>query len=93
MEPFLADLREAVDAARQLPSGGMRAIAAQLTEQARGGGLTPEHLGMLMAGAGVEDAELPARLAPIHELLDALPRPLVEQVLCAFFDRMLVPSE
>jgi hypothetical protein len=46
----------------------------------------------LMAALGVEGDKLPDRMAPIHELLNAMPRALQEGILGEFMGQLFQAS-
>jgi glutamate/tyrosine decarboxylase-like PLP-dependent enzyme len=91
VEALLADLRASVEAARALPSGGPAARVQAALAQLDLANPSPEALAQLMQAAGVLGAELPKRMAPINEILNALPTALRERLLVEFFDRLYSP--
>ncbi|WP_182348392.1 pyridoxal phosphate-dependent decarboxylase family protein [Tomitella gaofuii] len=94
IDELLAALREAADAARV---HGRVEPDARLVEMARTiepAELTEEQVEGLLRLAGVGDggpAGLPARMAPVHALVDAIPAPLAERLLTAVLSRQLTP--
>jgi hypothetical protein len=54
--------------------------------------VSPEELMGLMAALGVEGDKLPDRMAPIHELLNAMPRALQEGILGEFMGQLFQAS-
>jgi glutamate/tyrosine decarboxylase-like PLP-dependent enzyme len=88
VDAMLADLRECVEKAKQLPSSGnAEKIRAAFADT------DPEDFddaafqGML-AMAGVEGTRLPERMAEINEILNALPVPLREKLLVAYLNEL-----
>jgi sphinganine-1-phosphate aldolase len=85
VDALLDALRASVEAARALPSGHIAAAV----QGALGQGLSlPELLGSLGLGGG----ELPRRMAPVHELLDALPPVLRKALLSEFMSGLFTPA-
>ncbi|WP_328889031.1 pyridoxal phosphate-dependent decarboxylase family protein [Streptomyces sp. NBC_00316] len=85
VDALLTDLTGALSAARALPpvtvDPGLAELAAGLDPSALG----PEEVAAVLAFAGLGgDAGLPARMAPVLVLLDALPGPLKERLLTEF---------
>ncbi len=89
VDGLLAALREAVEAARALPSGHIRA-AVQSFAQAPGG--IAAALPQILAAAGLTPGELPERLAPVNELLDTLPAALRKELLAGFVSDLFTPA-
>lgn len=92
VDELLVDLRASVEAARGLPTGQLAAVVGQALA-GLAGPPGPEDLGRLLALAGVVDGRLPERMAPIHELLDALPRPLCAAFLADFMAGLFTPGQ
>lgn len=88
VEEMLADLRQAVQAARALPSGQMAAGVAAMFEGVDLTALDPSVFAELLAMGGLTGTELPERMAPINEVLDALPRPVCEVLLKGFLNQL-----
>lgn len=85
--PMLDALRESVDAAAKLPSGQV----AKMVQGAIGSlDLNGDGLQKLMGMLGVGGTNLPKRMAPINEVLDALPPHMREAMLAAFVNEMFV---
>ena len=82
--PLLLALREALAVARALPHGEI----ARLVRGALAEGRLPEVLASLGLGGGA----LPERMAPVHELLDALPAPVRKELLTDFVGGMFTPA-
>ncbi|MER5862972.1 aminotransferase class V-fold PLP-dependent enzyme [Kitasatospora sp. NPDC002040] len=82
---LLADLAEALAAARALPpvavDPGVLDLAAALDPESLG----PDEVAAVLAFAGLPGpGGLPSRMAPVLVLLDALPEPLQERLLAEF---------
>jgi glutamate/tyrosine decarboxylase-like PLP-dependent enzyme len=88
VDAMLADLRESIEKAKQLPSGE---LAPKIREAF--GGLEPEELseevfrGML-GMAGISGTGLPRRMAEINEVLNALPVRLRERLLVEYLNEL-----
>ena len=82
---MLASLREAVPAAAALPSSGLADTIGALFADGVPAGCGAAQVDALMAMAGVAGASLPARMAGINEVLQALPTVAREAMLVAFF--------
>lgn len=89
VDALLTDLAAALDAARALPpvtvDPGLAELAAGLDPATLG----PDEVAAVLAfaglgGEGEADGTLPARMAPVLALLDALPGPLKERLLAEF---------
>lgn len=89
---LLADLADAARAALALPppvpDPGLVSAAA---------GLDPASLSVadvdgLLDLAGLDGGPLPTRMAPVHALVAALPRPLAERLLAGVLDRVYRPT-
>ncbi|RFU19067.1 pyridoxal phosphate-dependent decarboxylase family protein [Geodermatophilus marinus] len=89
---LLADLAAAARAAAALPppvpDPGLVAAAATLDPAT----LTVAEVDGLLELAGVGGGRLPARMAPVHALVAALPRPLAERLLAGVLDLVHRPS-
>ncbi|MGE0709049.1 MAG: aspartate aminotransferase family protein [Planctomycetota bacterium] len=91
VDELLTDLRAAVEAARQQPTGELAAlVSAQLAGRATPPG--PEELAQLLALAGLTGDGLPARMAPVLEVLSALPRPFVSELLVDYLAGLFAPA-
>jgi sphinganine-1-phosphate aldolase len=84
VDALLDDLRACVEIARGLPTegGAVRATLAGLDLAS----LPPDALGALLAGAGVDGASLPDRMAGINETLNTLPATLREKILVEYLN-------
>lgn len=76
---FIADLKESVEKAKELPSGQLLAAVNEMIEKE--GESVLENAGSLLELAGVEKGRLPERIAPVNEVLDALPPEWREKIL------------
>ncbi len=86
VDAFLADLRSAVEEARALPKAtdldGIAAMASAIDPAS----LNDEAFGQLLAFAGMSGAGVPSATAPINQILDRLPKPLVKAILVHFLN-------
>jgi len=84
VDALLDDLRACVETARGLPAkgGAIRTMLAGLDLAS----LPPDAVGALLAGAGVDGAALPDRMAGINETLNALPPALREKILVEYLN-------
>lgn len=93
LDEFLAVAADAVAATRLLPPN---AAPDHLLAMVEGAGadldVSPEELMGLMAALGVEGDKLPDRMAPIHELLNAMPRVMQEGILGEFMGQLFQAS-
>lgn len=89
-DALLADLDAAIEAARALPSGQLAAMVEPFLGQVGGGGLSPELFRGVLAMVGIDGANLPERMAPINEILDALPPKVRQEMLVAFLNELYV---
>ncbi|MFD6423049.1 pyridoxal phosphate-dependent decarboxylase family protein [Streptomyces sp. NPDC060198] len=85
VDALLADLAEALVAARALEPVAVDPALAALAATLDPDTLGPEEVAGVLAFAGLDgDAGLPGRMAPVLVLLDALPGPLKERLLAEF---------
>ena len=91
VDDLLADLRDAIDAAKDLPSGQLAAMM-QDAIASLGGGISEEVLGQMMAMAGVSGSSLPDRLADVNEILNAMPADVRSELLVEYFNTLYVPT-
>jgi sphinganine-1-phosphate aldolase len=86
VEALLTDLADAVRAAAALPAPvadpDLVAAAATIDPAA----LTVAEVDALLEVAGVGGGRLPERMAPVHALVAALPRPVAERLLAGVLD-------
>jgi hypothetical protein len=92
VDALLADLGAAAAVAAALPpavpDAGLVAAAADLDAAA----LTVAEVDALLEVAGVGGGKLPERMAPVHALVAALPRPVAERLLAGVLARVYRPS-
>jgi glutamate/tyrosine decarboxylase-like PLP-dependent enzyme len=92
VEALLADLADAAKAARALPppvpDPDLVAAAVTLDPAA----LTVAEVDGLLELAGVGGGRLPERMAPVHPLVAALPRPVAERLLSGVLDLVYRPT-
>jgi glutamate/tyrosine decarboxylase-like PLP-dependent enzyme len=92
VEALLADLADAARAAAAVPAPvadpDLVAAAATLDPAA----LTVAEVDALLEVAGVGGGKLPERMAPVHALVAALPRPVAERLLAGVLDLVYRPA-
>jgi glutamate/tyrosine decarboxylase-like PLP-dependent enzyme len=92
VDALLADLRDAARAAADLPrpvaDPDLVAAAATIDPTT----LTVAEVDALLEVAGVGGGKLPERMAPVHALVSALPRPVAERLLAGVLDRVYRPA-
>jgi sphinganine-1-phosphate aldolase len=92
VDALLADLADAARAAAALPAPvadpDLVAAAATIDPTT----LTVAEVDALLEVAGVGGGTLPARMAPVHALVAALPRPVAERLLAGVLDLVYRPS-
>ncbi len=92
MDALLADLADAARAAALLPAPvadpDLVAAAATIDPAT----LTVAEVDALLEVAGVGGGRLPARMAPVHALVSALPRPVAERLLAGVLGQVYRPS-
>ncbi|MGY1803423.1 pyridoxal phosphate-dependent decarboxylase family protein [Blastococcus sp. SYSU D00922] len=92
VDALLADLAEAARAASVLPppvaDPDLVAAAATIDPAT----LTVAEVDALLEVAGVGGGRLPERMAPVHALVAALPRPVAERLLAGVLDLVYRPS-
>ncbi len=91
IDEFFADLDASIEAARALPSGHLRALVTQAFADGAGDGLDPEMFQQMLAMVGIDGVTLPERMAPINEVLDAMPTSVREELLRDFMNDLYVP--
>ncbi|WLQ43096.1 aminotransferase class V-fold PLP-dependent enzyme [Streptomyces laculatispora] len=85
VDALLTDLDTALHAARALPPVAVDPALAELAAGLDPSKLGPDEIEAVLAFAGLTgDGGLPARMAPVLILLDALPGPLKERLLAEF---------
>ena len=92
VEALLADLTEAARASAALPrpvaDPDLVAAAATIDPVT----LTVAEVDALLEVAGVGNGRLPERMAPVHALVSALPRPVAERLLAGVLAQVYRPS-
>lgn len=89
VDPLLADLGVCVKAARALPSGETGAQVREMFGSVDPSTLTDETFTQMLGMAGVQGASLPARMATINEMLNALPATLRERLLIEYLNDLM----
>jgi sphinganine-1-phosphate aldolase len=88
VEAFLADLRASVEEARRIPKDesmkGIAAMAAAIDPAT----LDDAAFTRLLAMAGMSGVGVPEQSAPINQILEQLPRPLVKAILVNFLNQL-----
>lgn len=82
VDALLVDLRASFEAAKLLPTG-------EIARAVQAGGLD---LPQILALAGLGAGPLPKRMAPVHELLEALPPAMRKELLTDFVGGMFMPA-
>ena len=92
VDALLADLADAARAATALPrpvaDPGLVAAAATIDPAE----LTVAEVDALLEVAGVGNGKLPERMAPVHALVSALPRPVAERLLAGVISKVYRPA-
>ncbi len=91
-DDLIADLRECVEKARQLPSGELAVKIKEAFSHVDAASVTPEVFEGMLGMAGVTGTALPGRMAEINEVLNALPVPLRERLLVEYLNELYQPS-
>lgn len=86
VDAMLADLRMCVETARAIPSGKLAAGIASTFANLDAAAVSDDMLGQMLGMAGVQGDQLPARMAEINEVLNALPAGLRERLLVAYLN-------
>lgn len=87
-EAFLRDLTAATEAARGRPVSPVAEQVGTVFRSLDPAQVSEETIGQMMGLAGAGGDALPGKMAEIHQILDALPPPLVERALVAFMGRL-----
>ena len=88
VDELLTDLAASVEAARHLPSGELAAAIAAEFGDIDPASVSAETIEGMLALAGTEGTSLPERMAPINEVLNALPVPLRERLLVEYLNEL-----
>lgn len=91
VDEFLRDLRAAVAAARAISKSNVVQMVRDEVKKLTPKDYTPQTLMHLMDVAGLSNGNLPARMADLNQILDALPPKLCEMALTEFFNDMYTP--
>ncbi|MBI1377819.1 MAG: aminotransferase class V-fold PLP-dependent enzyme [Frankiales bacterium] len=96
VDPLLADLADAVAAARSAPSAAPAPELVAAAQSIDPDALTPEEFAGLLAFAGMDPAAvtgggLPTRMAGVNHLLESMPPRLRERVLSEFLGLLYTP--
>lgn len=89
VDALLADLHECVENAKTLKSGDLAATIREAFGSIDPATLNDETLGQMLGMAGVQGTALPARMAEINEVLNALPPALRERLLTEFLNSLM----
>jgi len=92
VEALLADLAGAAKAARDLPAPVPDPDLVAAAETLDPAALTVAEVDGLLELAGVGGGRLPERMAPVHALVAALPRPVAERLLSGVLDLVYRPT-
>jgi hypothetical protein len=93
VDPLLRDLADSVTAARNLPPATVDPGLAELAASLDPDQLTPEQMDAVLQAAGFAGGTtLPARMAPVLALLEALPKALQERLLQEVIGRVFTAT-
>lgn len=92
VEAVLADLAGAAHAAAALPRPVADPDLVAAAETIDPAILTVAEVDALLEVAGVADGQLPERMAPVHALVSALPRPVAERLLAGVLGQVYRPT-
>ncbi len=88
VDAFLADLRASVLEARELPKDGSMKDIAMMAASIDPAKLDDAAFARLLSLAGMQGAGVPEKSAPINQILQELPRPLVKAILVQFLNEL-----
>ena len=88
IETFLADLDSSVDAAAALPSGELAARVREEFGDLAGSSLSAARFRRLLELVGIDGVTVPDRMAPVNEVLNALPPETREEMLKMFLNEI-----
>jgi len=88
LDAMLPDLIAAVASAKKLPDSQLAQTVPSMFENA--GPIADDPFTSMLQLAGIQDGQLPDRLADINAVLNALPRPITRDILIAFFNDMFM---
>jgi len=86
VDALLADLETCVAKAKTMKSGELAAFVREAFAGVDPSTLSPEQFGEMLGMAGIQGTALPARMAEINEILNALPVPLRERLLTEYLN-------
>jgi len=86
IDAMLADLQKCVDKAKTMKSGDLAAMVKETFGSIDPDSLTSETFGAMLGMAGIQGTALPARMAEINEILNALPVALREKLLVEYLN-------
>jgi sphinganine-1-phosphate aldolase len=89
VDAMLKDLRECVQQAHALDTGGLAAAVRESFGSIDPDSLSEETFGQMLGMAGVHGTQLPTRMAEINEVLNALPVRLRERLLTEFLNQLM----
>jgi hypothetical protein len=89
---MLADLRECVEKAKQIPASDLAANIRAAFADTDPATVGPETIRGMLGMAGIQGTALPARMAEINDVLNALPAPLREKLLVEYLNELFRPS-
>jgi hypothetical protein len=92
VDALLADLSDAARAAAALPRPVADPALVAAAEAIDPATLTAAEVDAVLALAGVGGGRLPERMAPVHALVTALPRPLAERLLAGVLEQVYRPT-
>lgn len=88
VDALLRDLAESVVAAKKIPPNGVAAAVTQALSGVDLSSLTGDGFVRMLGMAGVSGTKLPDRMAPVNEILNALPPELCERLLAEFLNQL-----
>jgi hypothetical protein len=88
VEPFLDDLRDAVEKVRTIPASAMGEMVRQGFAEMDPDELTSDMFGQLLQMAGMDGVGIPGKSAEINEILDALEPRFRERLLTEFMNEL-----
>jgi glutamate/tyrosine decarboxylase-like PLP-dependent enzyme len=88
VDAMLADLRECVTRAKEMPSGQLAPVIREMFGSVDAQSFSPEMFEQMLGMAGVQGSSLPERMAEINEVLNALPVPLRERLLVEYLNEL-----
>lgn len=90
VDDLLNDLAECVEVVRDMPSGALAGAAGDMFASMPSLDMNDEMFGQLLQMGGISGTALPARMAEINEVLNAMPPKLREQLLDKFINALYV---